>query len=102
MLLPLDGPSLQGQQSVTDSTVFRVRVGSQEFKERDVVSLQPLDGKIWLFFGDGSTVPTAATVKSQGFPIPKGSYRSIEASDTQELYIVADSGTVDVRYAERG
>jgi hypothetical protein len=99
---PLDGPSLQEQQNVTDSTVFRVKVDTTEFKDRDVVTIIPIDGKIWVFFGDGITIPNAATVKAKGFPQAKGSLRTYEASGTQEIYIVADTGTVDVRYAERG
>lgn len=102
MFLPLDGPSLQDQESVTDSTVFRVKSGSSELAGRDVVSIQPLDGKIWVFFGDGSTVPSASDVKNKGFPQPKNSFRTYEATETQEIYIVADTGTVDVRFAERG
>lgn len=102
MLLRLDGPTLQEQQDVTASVVFRVRVGSSEFSERDLVTIYPLDGLIWVFFGDGVNVPSAATVKGKGFPQPKGSLRSYEAADTQHIYIVADTGTVDVRYAERG
>lgn len=101
MFLPLDGPSLQDQESVTDSVVFRVRVGSSELSERDVVTIMPIDGKIWVFFGDNVNVPSAAEVKSKGFLQPKGSMRSYEASSSQEIYIVADDGTVDVRYAER-
>lgn len=102
MILRLDGPSLQAQQNVTSTTVFRVRVGTSEFSERDLVTICPLDGDIWIYFGDNVTVPSAAQVKAAGFPHPKRSLRSYEAADTQEIYIVADIGTVDVRYAERG
>lgn len=102
MFLPLDGPSLQSQQNVIDSSVFRVKVGTSELLERKIVTIYPLDGKIWIFFGDGSTVPTASDVKNKGFPQPVGSLRSYEASSGQEIYIVGDSGTVDVRFAERG
>ena len=99
--LPLDGPSLQGQQDVTDSVVFRVRVGSSELDQRKVVTIQPLDGLIWVYFGDNSTVPSAATVKASGFTQPRGSIRSYEASTSQEIYVVSDTGTVDIRFAER-
>jgi len=100
--LPLDGPSLQSAVNVTDSVVFRVKVGSSEFEERDVVSIHPINGKIWVFFGDNITVPSAADVKNKGFPQPKNSFRTYEASGSQEIYIVADTGTVNVRFAERG
>jgi hypothetical protein len=102
MYFRLDGPTLQEQQNVTDSTVFRVRVGAAEFSERDVVTIHPMNGLIWVFFGDGVNTPTAANVKSKGFPHPKGATRTYEAAPSQEIYIVADTGTVDVRYAERG
>lgn len=99
--LPLDGPSLQGQQNVTDSTVFRVRVGSTELEERKVVTIQPLDGLIWVYFGDNSTTPSAANVKDLGFSQPRGSIRTYEASASQEIYVVSETGTVDVRFVER-
>jgi len=102
MFQPLNGPSLQDSVALTDNTVFRVKVGATEMAERDVVSIYPVDGDIWIFFGDGINVPTAANVKGKGFPQPVGSLRTYEATDTQEIYIVADSGTVDVRFAERG
>jgi hypothetical protein len=102
MIFRLDGPTLQSQQSVSDSTVFRVKVGADEFKDRDVVTIFPVDGDIWVFFGDNINVPSATDVKNTGFPQPQGSLRTYEASGSQEIYIVADSGTVDVRYAERG
>jgi hypothetical protein len=102
MYFRLDGPTLQDQENVTSTTVFRVKVGTSEFQERDVVTIFPVDGLIWVFFGDNVTVPTAANVKAKGFPQPKGSLRTYEAASSQEIYIVADTGTVDVRYAERG
>lgn len=101
MFLPLDGPSLQSQENVSDSTIFRVKVDTNELYSRAVVTILPLDGKIWVYFGDGSTVPTAQNVKDNGFPQFKMSLRSYEASESQEIYIVADDGTVDVRFAER-
>jgi hypothetical protein len=102
MFKPLDGPSFQASVSVTDSTVFRVRVGSTEFKGRQVITILPTDGKIWVYFGDEVNTPTAATVKSDGFPHFKNSLRTYEATDTQQVFIVADTGTVDVRFVERG
>ena len=102
MFLPLDGPALQDQESVTSLAVFRVRSGVAELDDRDVVTIMPLDGKIWVYFGDGTTTPNAATVKSKGFPQFKNTLRTYEASARQEIYIVADTGTVDVRFAERG
>lgn len=102
MYLALDGPSLQDRVSVTDSTVFRVKVGSIEFDDRNVIAIQPLNGDIRLFFGDGVTIPDANTVKTKGFPIREESFRSYEATSTQQVFIVAEFGTVDVVFAERG
>lgn len=102
MLQALDGPSLQDQANVTDSAVFRVKSGAEEFEARHVVTILPIDGNIWVYFGDNTTVPTAVNVKAKGFPHYKSSLRTYEAGASQEIYIVADSGTVDVRFAERG
>ena len=102
MFQPLDGPSTQGQQSVTDSTVFEVKKNASALAERDIVTIMPLDGKIWIYFGDDqASAPSAAVVKSDGFPHFTNSLRSYEAGSAQPLYIVADTGTVDVRFAER-
>lgn len=102
MLKPLDGPSFQASVSVTDSTVFRVKVGSTEFKGRQVITILPTDGKIWVYFGDEISTPNAVTVKTDGFPHFKNSLRTYEATSTQQVFIVADTGTVDVRFVERG
>lgn len=97
----LNGPSKQFSVSLTNSTVIEVKDGSSPLSERKVVTIMPLDGKIWVYFGDGTNVPNSTTVKTDGFPQFKNTKESYEASDSQELYIVSDSGTVDVRIAER-
>lgn len=102
MFQPLDGPSLQDVVNVSSVTVFRVKVGVSEFDGREVVTIQPIDGKIWVMFGDDSTTPSAADVKNKGFEHPKKSLRSYEAGSKQPIFIVADTGTVNVRFAERG
>jgi hypothetical protein len=101
MLQPLNGPSLQDSVVLTDTTVFLVKVGATELSERNVVTIYPVDGDIWVFFGDGINTPSASDVKNKGFPHRKDLLRSYEATDTQNIYIVSDSGTVDVRFAER-
>lgn len=103
MFKPLDGPATQGQQNVTASVVFEVKKNAQALAERQVVTLYPIDGQIWVYFGDDqASIPNAATVKAEGFPQYKDSMRSYEAGADQPMYIVADTGTVDVRYSERG
>ena len=101
MLQPLDGPSTQGVLSITAAAVTLVKVGGSPLVERKVISLQP-DGKIRVYFGDGVTVPSAATVLSDGFTHPKSVLRSYEAGPQQTVYIVSDTGAgVDVATAER-
>lgn len=101
MYLPLDGPSKQFSISLTDSTVIKVENGGSPLESRKIITILPTDGKIWIYFGDNSTTPNAATVKSDGFPHFKNALHSYEASDTQEIYIVSDTGNVDVRVSER-
>lgn len=99
---PLDGPAAQGQESVTDSTVFEVKKNASTLSEREVVTILPLDGQIWVYLGDDTaSAPSAITVKSDGFPQFTRSMRTYEAGPRQPIYIVSDTGTVDVRYAER-
>lgn len=100
MFQPLDGPSAQTAVSVDTVTVVKLPSGT-ELSERKVITIQPTDGKIWVYFGDGASTPSAATVAASGFDHPKGSMRTYEASNSQLIYILAQSGTVDVRYAER-
>lgn len=101
MIQPLDGPSKQYKlTSVGTSTVVKVESGGAPYTERKVVTMQP-DGKMYVFFGDGGSAPSAATVAADGFLHGKDSMKSYEASDKQELYILALTGTIDVRVAER-
>ena len=102
MILPLDGPSAQFAVALTSSTAVEVKDGANPaMSERKVVTILPIDGKIYIYFGDTVSTPTASDVKTKGFPHPKGAMRSYEAADTQDVWIVADTGTVDVRVAER-
>lgn len=102
MFQPLDGPAKQGQANVTDAAVFRVKVGTNEFTDREVVTVLPLDGQIWVYFADEGETPSVSDVADRGFPQFKMSLRSYEAGPGQAIFIVADDGTVDVRFAERG
>jgi hypothetical protein len=101
MIEALDGPSSQGVIPVSNSVVSEVKVGVTVLDERKVVTIQP-SGKIRVYFGDGSTTPSAATVLSDGFKHGKDSIRSYEASSSQILYIVSDTGaSINVTIAER-
>jgi hypothetical protein len=96
----LDGPSTQDRISVTTSAVAELKVGSSALSERQVITIQPLDGSIWVYFGDGST-PSAATVIAKGFEHFKMAKESYEAGEKQQIWIVAKTGTVSVSFSER-
>jgi hypothetical protein len=101
-LLPLDGPSKQFAVALTDSTAVEVKDGANPaISERKIITILPTDGKIYIYFGNGVDTPTANDIQTKGFPHPKGAIRSYEATNTQDVWIVADTGTVDVRIAER-
>lgn len=100
MYQPLDGPSLQDRIAVTTSIVVELKVGSVALAERQVITIQPLDGHIWIYFGNGIT-PSAATVLSKGLKHIKMAKESYEAGETQQVFIVSDSGTVNVTFVER-
>lgn len=101
MLKPLDGPADQTTLTVDTTTVQEAKVGASAFPERGVVTIQPVDGKIYVYFGDGSITPSAATVIADGFEHPKTALRSYEAGPKQPVFILAQSGTVNVKIAER-
>ena len=87
MLQPLDGPAIA--QASTDP-----------FSERQVVSLQG-DGKFYVYFANSGETPTNTDISTKGFTHPKDALRSYEAGDQQILYVLAESGTVNIRGAER-
>lgn len=90
MLLPLDGPSVQAQISVSTSEV-ELRVGSSALAERKVITIQPVNGNIRVIFESGKP----------GFYAFRGGIYSFEASASQPVYARTDSGTVNVIIAER-
>lgn len=100
MLLPLDGPALHGKQTINTTTPFRVKVNANELPERKIVTIQPLTGKIYIFFGYDENVPTVSDIQG-GFIQFKNALHSYEASNEQFVYILAVTGTVDVAFAER-
>lgn len=102
MLIALDGPAKQYQLNVSSSVVKEVVETTTVFDDRKVVTLLPIDGKIWIFLGDGVNTPTVSDVKTKGFPGFKNAFVSFEAGVYQPIWIVADTSTVDVRIAERG
>ena len=103
MLQPLDGPSKQYRITVDTTTLRKIEesIGGGAFDERKVITLQPLTGRIRVYFGDGDTTPTAGTVSTDGLLQFNRSKESYEATYTQDVFILAESGTVDVIVTER-
>jgi len=89
----LNGPALPGVLSV--STAVEVKVGASRQDDRRVVTIQPTDGDI--YWGFDNTVSTTT-----GFLIRKWQLIQLEASDLLPIWVVAATGTVDVRIAEIG
>jgi hypothetical protein len=100
MLLALDGPSIQGVLSVGTATVVEAKVGANPYEERQVITLQG-NGKFYVYFGDGVTTPNAATVAANGFIQFKDAKDSYEAGDSQRVFLLSVSGTINIRIAER-
>lgn len=94
MFQPLDGPGLYGSLSVS-TTAVEVKVGASVDEDRQVVTVQPLDGDI--YYGYNSSVTT-----STGTKIFQGQFFPFEASRRLSIYLIAESGTVDVRITEVG
>jgi len=87
--LMVDGPAVQGTLNV--STEVEAKVGATVLAERKVITIQPIDGKIYASFQSGV----------EGFLIFKSQIVSFEISDLLPLYLVAESGTVEVKICER-
>lgn len=106
MLLPLDGPSKQFSVTVNSTTPVEVKAGASAFLERKVITLQNYKtdtnkGDFYVYFADDGVVPSSGDVSSDGFIQSKNSKESYEAAGSQAVYIMAVSGSVDVRGAER-
>lgn len=103
MTQPLDGPSKQFTLTVTTGTAVEVKDGANPaFEGRQVITMQPQDGRIRVYFADEGEVPSAATVSNTGFLHYRNQKETYEAGPDQAVFIVADSGTVEVAVAERG
>lgn len=94
MLQPLDGPAVYGAINVTTSPA-EVKVGASPLTERKVATVQPLDGDI--YFGYDASVNSTTGTK-----IFQGQFFPFEAGEALPIYIVAASGTVNVRITEVG
>ena len=92
MLRPLDGPGVYGNISVT-TTPIEVKVGSTALDERSVITIQPIDGNVYYGY-DNSVSSTTGTL------IFEGQFFPLEASDQLPVWLVSETGTVDVRITE--
>lgn len=92
MYRQIDGPAAYGNKIVT-TTPQVVRVGASNLLERTVVWVQPVDGLI--YYGFDSSVSA-----SNGFKVFKDQLFEHEVGDLLDVYIVAASGSVNVRIAE--
>jgi len=101
MLQPLDGPSSQGTlSSVGTVTPIEVKVGASALEDRKVITLQG-DGRYYVYFGDGTSTPSAGTVSANGFLNFRNQLVSYEATNQQQIFVLAVTGTVDIKIAER-
>lgn len=91
MFQPLDGPGVSGSMSV--STVVEAKVGASRLEDRKVLTLQPTDGDIYFGY-------SASETTSSGTKIFMGQVYPLEATDSLPVYIIAASGTVNVRVTE--
>ena len=100
-LQQLDGPSSQGTIPITNSVIVEVKVNASSLEERKVITLQPLGGKIRVYFADEGVTPSLSDVQNKGFRHFKNQLHSYEAGPLQKVYIVSESGSFDVVVAER-
>tara|TARA_R110000851_G_scaffold308093_1_gene466877 strand:+ start:392 stop:700 length:309 start_codon:yes stop_codon:yes gene_type:complete len=101
MLQPLDGPSKSFKlSSVGIVTPIEVFASGSSFQERKLITLQA-DGRFYIYFADEGETPNAATVAANGFIQYKNAKESYEASGSQAVFVLAVTGTVDIRGTER-
>ena len=92
MIRAVDGPGVHGAISVS-TTPVEVKVGASALSERTMVTIQPLDGDI--YYGYDNSVSS-----SNGTKIFENQTEPFEAGDQLTIWVVAESGTVDVRITE--
>jgi len=97
----LDGPAKQFKLSAVDTaTPVEVKSGVSSMEERKVITIQG-SAKFYVYFADEAESPSAATVTANGFIQYKNAKETYEASDSQVVFVLAATGTVDIRGAER-
>lgn len=107
MLQPLDGPAIQGKlTSVTSTTPVQAKVGASAYEDRKVLTLQSSKqdsnyGKFYVYFANEGETPINTDVSTKGFIQDINSIHSYEASSSQTVWLMAVTGTIDIRIAER-
>lgn len=81
-----------GALSVTTSPV-QVKAGVSNLANRIIVSILPTNGRV--YFGWDNLVTS-----STGTPIESGEMAYVAATDDLDIFLVAASGIVDVRFTE--
>jgi hypothetical protein len=92
MYQPLDGPAVYGALSVT-TTPVELKVGASPVSERKVISFQPTDGVVYYGYDSSVSSTTGTKIFSHQLII-------IEASEQLAVYLVSETGTVNVRITE--
>ena len=94
MFLPLDGPAVEDEISVGDTTPTELKVSSSALEERKVVTFQAQTGKVrWGF--------TNSITSSKGYRAYKYQLVTVEASADQTVYLISEDGNVTVYFTER-
>mgnify|MGYP003654464193 CR=1 FL=1 len=93
MLDGRDGPNVGPIAVSVTTTAVEAKVGASRLDERSVIAIQALDADVYYGFSNSVT-------SSTGFVIPEGVYAELAFGDKVEVWLVAVSGSVDVRIAE--
>lgn len=88
----INGPAENAALAVTTTAVV-LRAGGSNLENRKVISMQPIDGDVYYGFSNSVT-------SSTGIKVFQGEKFFLECADTLDIYIVADTGTVDTRIGE--
>jgi hypothetical protein len=108
MIEALDGPAKSGKLSAVGTvTPVEVKVGASVFDGRKVITLQNSRedtnrGRFYVYFADEGETPNASTVADNGLLQERNVKETYEAGPEQAVFVLAVSGTVDIRITERG
>lgn len=92
MYQPIDGPNVYKSLSVTTSAT-ELKVGASVLDDRIAILIQPINGRV--YFGFSNAVTT-----SNGILLQKNQIFGLELGPRASIYLIAETGIVDVRIAE--